>query len=325
MHSSETSFLTLEPVMNFRALGNLAAAGFIATTTVFCTQPTDSTDSASSKVESNSAKVLVISDIDDTIKMANVRSGGLGTVVGALGVTNAFSGMVDVYRGLAKIGDIKYLTAAPAGVKELGGLDFLNNAHFPPEATISKAIIGGAGFGADPGEFKAEKLAALYDDLVKKKAVPDTFVLIGDNGQKDIDAYATFANYLSKKGSTAKVFTFIHHVYEYVSSGPALSTLQPGQIEYLTAADLGVQLFKKGLIDLDTVAAAFRQVGANDKDNVATVKPAFMQCEKFTGWPLFSADIPAGVNVAQYFELGAQNADIANDVLTLCESPAAKR
>ena len=84
-------------------------------------------------LNSFAAKILLVSDIDDTIKKTGIHSGG---VVGhAMGTTNEFAGMSILYNSCADSldvsGKVEYLTAAPGLVDNLG-IDFLREAGFPP-------------------------------------------------------------------------------------------------------------------------------------------------------------------------------------------------
>ena len=239
-------------------------------------------------VNSFAAKNLLISDIDDTIKKTGIHSGG---VVGhAMGTTNEFAGMSILYNGCADAlgasGKVEYLTAAPGLVDNLG-IDFLREAGFPPgRGSIENFVVS----GRDPqmetsGEFKARKLIEIYE-----REKPDLMILVGDNGEQDIDAYGELMKYVAGHNGGTRVISFIHHVYE--SAGKPIPS---GHIPFVTSADLAVQFANRGLIK---EAGLTRVLGEIEYDSGAgqfakEVVPAFMECASFRAWPVIDSNFLA--------------------------------
>lgn len=240
--------------------------------------------------------ILLVSDIDDTIKRTGIHSHSVG--LNAPATINDFAGMSQLYnrwyRQNQSYGDIFYLTAAPVLLDTLG-IDFLRESQFPPERkNIPNHVISGRGIAPnsagsilpeleDSGEFKKRKLIELYESI--KSTKPSVMVLVGDNGEKDVLAYQGFMEYLKQMGEKTQLYIYIHHVYE--KPGKHLE-IQPGQIEFLTAADLAVHFANNGWINSEQLAEIFREIAFDsnpDNDFVETVIPEFMECQNYLNWP----------------------------------------
>ncbi len=239
-------------------------------------------------LNSFAARNLLISDIDDTVKITGIHSGN--TVGHALGTTNEFAGMSMLYNGCADSfgmdGKVEYLTAAPGQLDNLG-LDFLREAGFPPgRETVGNFVVSGRDAQMETsGEFKARKLIEIYE-----KEKPELMILVGDNGEQDIDAYGALMKYVSGHNGAIRVYSFIHHVYESEGKGRAIPA---GQVPFLTSADLAVQFANRGWLK---ETALTRVLGEIEYDSGAQqlekeVVPAFMECALFNAWPELSPEV----------------------------------
>lgn len=255
-------------------------AALLLTAVVGCgTTARDSATTADDEVVSGST--LFVSDIDDTIKRTAVR-GGVGVVGGAAGSMNEFAGMSILYRhwrGLeAPSKDLRYLTAAPDGIAELGS-SFLTVAGFPGNGTGSAAdaVIAGRSLERSPGDFKSDKLARLYDSTR-----PELTILVGDNGEQDMPAYASLVEHARERRGGGRVASFIHHVYE-TEGTPITAPHQP----WLTSADLAVRFFNESWIDEAALTAVLEEVAVDSGEASLSdwVVPSFMECRHFDAWP----------------------------------------
>ncbi|MFO0680319.1 MAG: phosphatase domain-containing protein, partial [Polyangiaceae bacterium] len=229
--------------------------------------------------------MLLVSDIDDTIKRTDVHD-KLAAAAAATESRNAFSGMSTLYgrwRG-ADDGQRKviYLSAAPGSLIELSKR-FLTNSGFPGTlGRVEDVVISGRSLFESAGDFKTQKLEAMYDALVAADRVPGTIVLVGDNGEQDMIAYGNFLRYVTSKGGrTDRIHSFIHHVYD----GPDGSPIVAPHVPWVTASDLAVRLSELGLLSDSALAQVLAE---NAKDAVATpetVVPSFMTCATFASWP----------------------------------------
>ena len=78
------------------------------------------------------AQTLLISDIDDTVKVSHIRS-LKGAVSNAFRTNNIFKGMADLYKSVAKDSGAKiiYLTNAPEKILGYSHTRTLKNGRFP--------------------------------------------------------------------------------------------------------------------------------------------------------------------------------------------------
>jgi len=258
---------------------------------------------------------LLVSDIDDTIKKTGIHS---DAVAGhAIGTTNEFAGMSILYNGRAvnsgASGKTVYLTAAPGQLDNLG-IDFLREAGFPPgRETVDRFVES----GRDPqtessGEFKARKLIEIY-----KHEKPAVMILVGDNGEQDIDAYADLMKYVSSHNGSTRVYSFIHHVYESQGKGRVIPS---GHIPFLTAADLAVQFANRGWIKEDVLARVLGEIEYDSGVNQLSkeVVPAFMECASFKAWPEISSEVLGRASNAA--AMAGSYAQVMTNVNSLCES-----
>ncbi|MEI7528996.1 MAG: phosphatase domain-containing protein [Elusimicrobiota bacterium] len=234
------------------------------------------------------AKNLLISDIDDTIKLTGIHSSG---VVGhAMGTTNEFAGMSILYNGLAKdlgaSGKVEYLTAAPGVIDNLG-IDFLREAGFPPgRGSVANFVVSGRDAQTESsGEFKARKLIELYE-----REKPELMILVGDNGEQDIDAYSALKKYIADNNGAARIYSFIHHVYESAGKGREIPA---GHIPFLTAADLAVQFAGRGWLKVEALTRVLGEIEYDSGSGqfAKQVVPAFMECSSFNAWPALGPKI----------------------------------
>ncbi|MBS2018547.1 MAG: DUF2183 domain-containing protein [Deltaproteobacteria bacterium] len=235
----------------------------------------------------------LVSDIDDTIKRTGVRSSRV--VVNALGTTNEFAGMSELYRAWRhapdRARDITYLSAAPGPLIHFGR-SFLSGAGFPGNASgVEEAVVGGRSASESAGDFKARKLVELYAAAAVK---PRTVVLVGDNGEQDMAAYAAFMDHVQRTHARTKVYSFIHHVYETPGKG---TPIESPHVPFVSAADLAVRFHAERWIDEPALARILGEV-AHDSGTgglASHVVPSFMECQGFRAWPTLAGAGPEAI------------------------------
>jgi len=136
--------------------------------------------------------ISVISDIDDTIKITEVLSKRACTRNTFLRPFRAVPGMVQLYADWAKQGaTIHYVSACPWQLYEPLRV-FMNEAGFPAGPVEMKLFRWKDRSGWDlfdsPESFKVETIGALLERFPNRR-----FILVGDSGQSDPEAYATLA------------------------------------------------------------------------------------------------------------------------------------
>jgi hypothetical protein len=236
-----------------------------------------------------SAKTILISDIDDTIKRTHV----LGYMTGGVRTTNPFIGLPELYNAflcnkeesveqknfcISKKGVVhspkrwvSYVTAA-SGRLQMFGREFIARSNFPFGAVKGKTSA------QDSYKFKTQEIASQINSLMDFE-----IVLIGDNGQKDVAAY----DHIRKKYPFKNITTYIHKVYSTYNEDKAKRgvNLAKGQIAYLTAVDLGLEFYSKNLITEDDLYKVSKKVlsfvSSSDDDLYEQVIPDWVNCASF--------------------------------------------
>lgn len=205
-------------------------------------------------------RVLLVSDIDDTIKVSHILNWG-GKLTRAANVSTPFRGMAELYR-LIKQQDllstqIVYLSNAPERIAGMPLMDishrsFLSLNNFPfGEMELRENL--------QDKQHKIRTLRRLMGELK-----PEVVILFGDNGEKDPEVYNQFYKEYSKE---TKIFSFIHQLY---SSKSALylpdfvlekgSVIYPEQIGYVTPIEVSYVLKSSGLISESSYRSLLRNI-----------------------------------------------------------------
>lgn len=195
---------------------------------------------------------LVVSDIDDTLKISHVLS-STGKFVRALDIEAAFVGMPTLFQLIAAQPEyntkIVYLTNAPqtvAGVPVMkySHQSFLANNNFP---------VGLVALNPDWHDvnFKLNYLR----QILSTEPIQE-LILFGDNGERDTEIYSQIQNEFSPK---IKIITFIHQIYSSEPLGfldwllrfdrsdeaGRGKKLLPNQIGYVTPIEVALELKKQ--------------------------------------------------------------------------------
>lgn len=249
---------------------------------------------AMKSVAANPPRVLLISDIDDTIKVSHVLS-KTGMAARAANVTVRFSGMAQLYQLIVNENpsstQIVYLSNAPQDLFGIEPLKYLHQAflsynRFPPGTLDLRADI----FEKD------HKIKELRRMIEAEK--PDVVIMIGDNGEMDTEIYKQAT--LEMKDKPIKMVTFIHQLYATEiseidkilgldSMAEVGKKLQPGQTGFVTPIEIALELAQQGLLKSESVQWMESNVGtyiANesyfDSDSYGPITfPSFMRCQDF--------------------------------------------
>lgn len=250
-------------------------------------------------------KMLIISDIDDTLKISNVRGPWeefLPTIVKTR--NQSFLGMASLLSALSCQGALnpecarggerlmRYVTAAQ-GPLAVFGKAMLFFDGFPAGEVFERS------FTEDKFTYKTRTILELA--LALK---PDVVVMLGDNGELDPAAYAEAAAKISEALPATQVFPYIHMIYPVLGDDDRLypdpvSPAVRGQKGFVTAIDLGAALATDGLLP----AAVFEQTlvevwpiwkQANHKD-FKRLFPGYFSCGD---WAVAGAFEPADYSIA---------------------------
>jgi len=196
---------------------------------------------------------IVVSDIDDTIKWSHIL--GLGVLVDGLKPELAFRGMPELYTALADAGaTVVYVTGGPDIL-----VDKLQLNSIPARVMSMNRFPPGRIFLHPPGESTEDFKVATITNIMKENPAQD-FILIGDNGEKDVETY-TRVRQNPEIGSRVKQ-VFIHKIY---NGGRSLEP-KPDQHAFITAAELAAMLFGFDLLDGKGLTAVAEIVDQGMKD-----------------------------------------------------------
>ncbi len=244
-------------------------------------------------------RVLLISDIDDTIKSSHVLS-KVGVAARVTNMTVRFSGMAQLYQlivnenpGTTKI---VYLSNAPEEVLGIPVLQYLHQTflsfnRFPPgEVDLRESIFE-----------KDHKIKEIRRLLTNEK--PDVVIMIGDNGENDAAIYRQATLEFANKGIT--MVSFIHQLYStklgFIDSVIGTNSfseigkkLKQDQTGFVTPVEIALQLNQQRLLGADKVSWMIQNVAPFivqesyfDSDVVGTITfPSYINCSDFKWqWP----------------------------------------
>lgn len=192
------------------------------------------------------AQTLVISDIDDTIKISHVLDLA-DNVLNGPEFENHFLGMSGLYQRILK---------ADSGTQ----FAYVSNAWKPLKAPYHGFFLRFNQF-PEGGLYLREKLSdqqfkiTTIRDLIAR-STPKKLILIGDNGQKDSLVY----DQIKKEYPQLSILTFIHQVYSVHNRFQTGRPLSSGQIGFVTSVDLAEKLHKKNLIDSEDLESLIHNV-----------------------------------------------------------------
>lgn len=139
------------------------------------------------------AGIIVISDIDDTIKITAVGDRNATLRNTFLQPFKAVDGMAELYRRWEGTNQAEFFYVSASPWQLYGPLaDFIRDNHFPPGAFFLKTVdIKDKTFFAlfqSPDQYKPGVIEPLMKRFPRRK-----FVLVGDSGEQDPEIYAALA------------------------------------------------------------------------------------------------------------------------------------
>ena len=192
-------------------------------------------------------KVLLISDIDDTIKVSHVlsyKSWDPSVVLRVINSATPFKGMASLYQTIKNQNyaqfNMVYLSNA---LSKKFGLTFIENSH--------KKLIKNNGF--PEGEMLLKDVAFDKEHKIKairemvKKYNPNVVIMIGDNGEQDAVVYNQATAELKLQGIYA--VTYIHQLYWSQSAEEKGQLLKIDQTGYATPFEIAYDLYLRKLMN----------------------------------------------------------------------------
>ena len=188
----------------------------------------------------NPIKTILISDIDDTIKDTQVRPADTSMAAKTsqswhlmnsfFNANDSFIGISSAYMALAANGlEVHYVS----GSLEIFGTlaeRFLQSSGFPEGHLWLRPDL--------ETSIEDFKIAQIQKIMLSQPQAE--FIMIGDNGQRDVTVYRKLKADPRFKNRIREVY--IHHLY----SKSIGETLAPEQKTFISAADLSLQLFQSG-------------------------------------------------------------------------------
>ncbi len=228
---------------------------------------------------------VLISDIDDTLKISNVNDGYSG-IPSAVYTDRRFTGMQEIYRELEKNNlffHFYYVSAAPLLLMQKHHEKFLTQHDFPMGQLILR-------LSGPTVSFKVSKITEII-----KRHNADTVILVGDNAQEDSEIF----HQVQMQFPQVKFHHFVH-----VVTDPQRSTVRPSQTGYAYAAELAYHLAMANFLPMPIAESLMKFI--NDKLPLETNSPEksfpdWLDCRghQFThsGTPLLAT---VSQNVVQY-------------------------
>ncbi len=224
-----------------------------------------------------SAKTVIVSDIDDTIKMSHVRN-RMDSISNARRTKNRFEGMNSLYHLMLNgIEDSKiyYLTNAPGWLMKRAHTKLLANGNFPEGEVLFREKES-----SDEHKVKALREIIRMDQ-------PNRMILLGDNGERDIAFYSQ----IREEFPEVEFFQFIRIVYS-PSDYDEILNLESGQMGFVTPLEIALVLRQNAILPDAQANAFIWEIGDSilndafeDGDrNRPKFFPDWQNCETFE-WP----------------------------------------
>jgi phosphatidate phosphatase APP1 len=218
------------------------------------------------------AQTLLITDIDDTLKMSHVLD-TLSVVDSSIALRDRFLGMSELYQAVATSDSVKiaYVSNAPASLMTTLHRQFLALNNFPKGGLYLKETMFQTGF-------KLKIIRQLLKDLK-----PSQVVMVGDNGESDPEIYAQ----IQDEFPHISFSTFIHQVYSVQNPTETGNSLKPGQKGFVTSVDLTLHFHQMGLLPEakahSMVEQSIPRILEEREDEITgeLAFPAWMDCRDF--------------------------------------------
>lgn len=237
-------------------------------------------------------RILLISDIDDTIKVSHIISyKGYSPAVlfRTWDSTTPFAGMASLYQLILNenpgVNQVVYLSNAPSSET---GIDYLQNSHetflknndFPSGKLILRDVV----FNSN---HKIESIRKLVEEVK-----PTLVIMVGDNGENDANTYQQARNELDQQ--KIKNLIYIHQLYAKDDAYEKGKVLYPGQVGFATSVEVALDLNMKSVLSNESANWVFNHtikyilsVRYNFIDFLSSISfPGFKNCADFRWtWP----------------------------------------
>ena len=219
------------------------------------------------------AKTVVISDIDDTIKISHVHS----KIDSALNMFRSkvyFKGMPELLALLSEQPDTKifYLSNAPKWLMGSSHPRFIRASHFPAGKIILRS-------GLDRSHHKLIHMRQIIN-----QESPDTVILIGDNGESD----PQYQSIIKQEFPAIDVHSFIHIAYDMHQGFRSKGAIPHDTTSYVTPVKLLHVLKEQHLVDQERASRLEEKLAQgilqerNTRSRKAHFIPSWLRCKNYT-------------------------------------------
>ncbi|QDK37756.1 phosphatase domain-containing protein [Bdellovibrio sp. NC01] len=221
------------------------------------------------------AKTLVIADVDDTIKLADVQDLDDAAVY-SFDENSRYLGMSELFALIQKDNadaSFYYVTRAPAWWMQKTHLNFLRNGSFPAGVYIPRT-----NYSSD--EHKLRTITAIMNEQA-----PDKVIFFGDNTEADASVYEAIKNKYAPAG--IQFFQYIRWVYSTQGREQVGTPIYADQTGFVSPVEVSFELRKQGLLSEDSVLWTMENIASailkqkKDYEVGVVAFPKFMRCNDF--------------------------------------------
>ncbi|WP_413294504.1 phosphatase domain-containing protein [Bdellovibrio sp. HCB185ZH] len=218
------------------------------------------------------AKILVISDIDDTLKVSHILSKA-GSTTSAFDDDSKFVGMAEIFQDLRyAYNDIEfhYVSLAPKFLMREQHEDFLEENDFPI-----------TGLHMNPGIKQDPDLKQKVIRQLLSEKNPELVIYFGDNGQFDTVVY----DQMTKEFPQIPALSYIREAYS--SYGESKNPTRQGQIGFVTSVEVVLDLISRNILTkssyLPIQEIVYKRLMKDDDDETfgKMVFPGWQDCRDF--------------------------------------------
>jgi hypothetical protein len=189
------------------------------------------------------AKTVLISDVDDTLKQSHILN-RTEAVTNAMITDNPFLGMNGVLAAL-QIDQpelkIFYVTNAIESLMRTSHTRFLAENQFPAGTLFLRRSV-----------FDQTYKVTAFRQILKSEK-PDSVILLGDNGERDVEVFEK----IHQEFPAIQFHSFVHTVYSVKNHEETGARILPGQKGFATSFDLLVQFLESGFVKAETTTQFF--------------------------------------------------------------------
>jgi hypothetical protein len=228
-------------------------------------------------VANNTQPYLIVSDIDDTVKITDVPH-VLDKIGNGLFGDQVFAGMRELYSELLREStqptnpSLIFLSGSPPLLKDELEEMLIGTQHFPEAEFHCQPLLYPGGIH----QYKMDELQIIA------RSRPDQFILLGDDTQWDPESHSTFAQ--SPAGNGRVIASYIHVVL-----GRPLPT---GVVPYHTAFDVALMEMAAGRLTSDQATSVGSAVLSQMQQDPSLLFPAYVKCPTDLAYASSSGDSP---------------------------------